>query len=321
MRKSLLLLVPFLVLVGCSINGLNPFGGNNVSGDMGGMATLAIQIIGPSKGTIEVDELNIVNANFRIIDAAAVTQTTNWNPPMSGYIAFAPVAPGSASLRLIDVDVTGRAATNSLAYTFRGGYNYVIKVTLGGLVYMIETNPAAAAVSNHMAVYSETHIIPTGNSVFGPGNDANLFIWNSPTTLTEIGANSWEGASNWQITRVATNVANVWIGFGITSTNGVKNKTIYSTGHLKLAVKNSNPTNRYKVGVISVTGGVTNDRFVSLTNVPGYAADGTWKALSIPFSDLPIDFTTVSCYFYFASENIVSNAVTVYLDDVYWSRD
>lgn len=321
MKKSLLLLVPLLVLAGCSINGLNPFGGSNTeNGGLGGLASFSIIIVEPEKGTIDVDELNIVSANFRLIDGAAVTQTTNWVPPMIGNIKFNPIASGTANLRLIDTDVTGVAATNSTNVVVRGGYNYVIRVTLGGLIYMIETNAGASTVSNYMAVYSETHAVPTGNNVFDPLNGANLSIWQLSTVLTEISTGLWEGSHNWQITRPAG--TNTWIGFGITSTNGLKNKAIYSGGHLKFAVKAFNSNNTYKVGMISVTAGVTNDKFVNLTAIPGYAADGNWKNLSVPMSDFGIDYNNVSCYFYFTSVTLQTNTNTaVYLDDIYWSRD
>jgi len=322
MKKSMLLLVPFMMLVGCSINGINPFGGNDVTGASGGLATFAIQVLEPSKGSITVDEVNVTNASFRLIPPVGTTQTTNWVPGMLGYVLFNPITPGTANLRLIDNDAFGVASTNATNITVRSGYNYRIIVTLGGLIYMIETNAGASTVSNYMAVYSETHAIPALNNAFNPLNGANLFIWTpGALVLTEIGTASWEGASNWQLTRAA-GVSN-WIGFGIAVTNGVKDKTIYAGGHLKFAVKAFNANNTYKVGLQSITAGVTNDVSINLTDIPGFAVDGAWHACSIPMSDFAgINFATVYSYFYIASTVLQTNTNTaIYLDDIYWSRD
>lgn len=323
MKKSLLLLVPLMVLVGCSINGLNPFGGsNNEGGALGdGMATLAVQVIEPDKGTIDVDELNITNANFRLIDVLAQTQTTNWAPGLSGYILFNPIRPGLTSLRLIDVDVLGYASTNATNITVRAGYNYRIVVSLGGMIYMIETNASGITVSNYLAVYSQTHAVPALNNAFNPLNGGNLFIWTPCLTLTEITTNPWEGTQNWQLTRTAS--TSNWIGFGISITNGAKDKSIYSGGHLRFAVKAYNSNNTYKVGIQSITGAVTNDAFVNLADIPGFAVDGAWHALSVPMSSFTgINFAGVYAYFYIASINLQTNTNTyLYLDDIYWSRD
>lgn len=322
MKKSMLLLVPLMVLVGCSINGLNPFGGSTKDGSLGdGLATLAVDIVAPTKGTIVVDEVPITNANFRLIDVLAQTQTTNWSPGLSGYIMFNPIQPGLTSLRLIDIDGQGRASTNSTNITVHSGYNYRIVVSLGGMIYLIETNGSGITVSNYMAVYSESHIVPAANNVFNPLNGGNLYIWTPCLALTEIGITNGEGASNWQLSRTAS--TSNWVGFGITITNGAKDKSIYSTGHLKFAVRAYNANNTYKIGIQSITGAVTNDAFVNLTDIPGFAVDGTWKYLSVPMSDFTgINFSGVYCYFYIASTALQTNTNTVlYLDDIYWSRD
>jgi hypothetical protein len=321
MKKSMLLLVPFMMLVGCSINGINPFGASEVTGASGGLATFAIQVLEPSKGSIEVDEINVTNASFRLIPPVGATQNTNWAPGMLGFVLFNPITPGTANLRLIDNDALGVSSTNATNITIRSGYNYRIIVTLGGLIYMIETNAGASTVSNYMAVYSETHAIPALNNAFNPLNGGNLYVWTPGMALTEVGTGTWEGASNWAVTRPA-GITN-YIGFGISITNGAKDKTIYAGGHLKFAVKAFNANNTYSVGIQSITGAVTNDVAIPLNTIAGYVVDGNWHALMIPMSDFAgINFGGIYTYFYLTSTAIQTNTNTaIYLDDIYWSRD
>lgn len=318
MKKSLLLLVPIMMLVGCAINGLNPFG-NDVNGSAGGMATMTIQVLEPGKGSIDVGALIIIAANFTLVDVQAQTQTTNWAPGLATALVFRPIKAGLTSLTLRDIDNAGWTNIVSTNITVVGGYNYRIVVTLGGGIYLIETNLTAIPVSNDMTLYSETHGVPVGNNVFAQG--ANLFIWTPALVLTEIGTSSWEGNSNWAVTR-AISTTN-YIGFGITSTNGGKDKSIYSGGHLNLAVKNANAANAFRIGIQSITGAVTNDAYVDMASQIGYAADGNWHVLAIPMSSFAgINFANVYTYFYLSSTAIQTNVVTtVNIDDIYWSRD
>jgi len=318
MKKSLLLLVPFMVLVGCSINGLNPFGLSDENGSAGGLATLSLQVLEPGKGSIDVDELNITAANFTLVDVLAQTQTTNWAPGLSTYLLFQPIKPGTTTLTLRDIDVLNWTNTFTTNITVKSGYNYRIVVTLGGGIYMIETNASAALAYRYQMIYSETH---NDTNIYAKG--ANLFAWNPATQITvnTNGGYPIEGTYSMRLIRAVS--ATNWIGIGFTQTNGVKDNSIYSGGHLKFSVKAFNTNNTYKIGIVSITGVTTNEAWVNLDAVPGYAIDGTWKVLSVPMSDFTgINFAGIYTYFALASINLQTNTnTTIDLDDVYWSRD
>jgi hypothetical protein len=310
-----------MMLVGCAINGMNPFGGDE-SGNYSGMATMTVSLIGPEARAsfLSIDELPIVNARLTIVDVLGGVQATNWIPGSASSFRFLPIKPGLTTLSLFDVDNT--FTTNSAPTTnflIRAGYNYRLVVALGGSFYMIESNVSVATVSNELAIYSEAHVTPVGNNVFA--NGANLFIWTPALVLNEIATAPYEGVNNWNVTR-AISTTN-FIGFGITFTNGVKNYSLYNGGHMKFAYKNANAGNIFKVGMISVTGVVTNDASVDLSTLPGYAADGNWHFLSIPLASFTgVNLATLSSVFYLASTAIVTNAVTsVFLDEIRITRD
>lgn len=323
MKKSLVI-VAFLCLIGlagCSISGLKPFGGSgDVGGDMGGLVTLSIEIEEPVRGTIDIDPLAIVSANFRITDSAAGVQTTNWIPGAATLIRFNPIPSGSTTLRLIDVDASGFAVTNTKIQSFTSGYNYRIRVSLGGAIYLIETNYAGSLAWRYNMIYSESH---ADTNVWARG--ASLYIWSPSTTIAEITTAPYEGTYTWRLTRAAS-VAN-WMGFGIDITNATaRDYTLYQNGALRFSVKHSNITNRFKVGLKSVVGTTTNEAWVMLTNIPGWAPDGTWKALTVPMSAFSgVNFSGLTGVFYFSTDTPIPNAQTnvatiVDIDDVYLER-
>jgi hypothetical protein len=305
------------MLVGCGINGLNPFGANDQNGSLGGLATLKIQLDTGGRPSIDPNEQPIITANIKLVDVLAQTQVTNWIPGSFSFVKFLPVQPGLVTITLFDVDNTYLTNTATATMTVRAGYNYTIYTTLGGAISMIETNVNSGLAYRYQMVYSESH---NDTNIYAKG--ANLFSWNPATQITEqTNVNPAEGAYNLRLLR-AISTTN-WIGIGFTQTNGVKDNSLYSGGHLRFSVRTFNTNNTYKVGISYTNGATLTERTIDLNTIIGYACDGTWKTLSIPMSDFgTVDFTKIYTYFELASTSLQTNTNTVIdVDDVYWSRD
>ncbi|HYG38153.1 MAG TPA: Ig-like domain-containing protein [Cytophagales bacterium] len=170
-------------------------------------------------------------------------------------------------------------------------------------------------VAGEFGVYTENPAI-TERLVYG--QDANLYVWNNLSNITEPAPTPFEGSEVLAFRAAPGN----WFGFGVANT-GPKNLQNFADGALKFHFKTSF-TGQFKVGLNSGFG----DSWINFapgSEGYGLTRDGEWHEVIIPLSafnqpnlGMHIDLGSIGQSFMLAGDAPNVNA-DFYIDNIYFS--
>lgn len=154
-----------ILLYGCAV--MEPLG--ELTGDMSGGSQLTVYVIDGTKGDITITERDISQAIMQLIDPLSNFQTKVWDPSNNSVFIFQTTRAGTHTFQLTDIDTASNTNVTKTNFNLRSGYNYNVKVTLGGSIDCYVT---------------------TNDDNYDPGPGWNL-VWHDEFDGTMLDQSSW----------------------------------------------------------------------------------------------------------------------------------